>query len=199
MYMSKFAFIIPGYGEDKNSRPAYGQIANAFKKRGYKVLHAPVKWKEGRSNRNFADIVPEFVSFVREHTRVGDSIVLQGFSFGAVIALMSAPELKPTHMLLCSLSPYFKQDLAHIPKWWIRGASKKKISELRTLDFNKYVGTKSRVTLFRGEKEGKYIESRARDAHNKIKHSKLIVIPGAKHDIGNPTYLAAIKEEISKL
>ncbi len=199
--MAKVAFILHGYTEHKSSRPAYGAIERAFRAQGYKVHQAKIGWKQGRRSRTFDEIVPDFVSGARKHIARGDKVALLGFSFGAIVALMSAQELGAKHLLLCSLSPYFKQDLHRIPKSWIVGVSKRYATAMRKLDFNKYVVVKAKTILLCGSNEDRMhnLEHRAHEAHRLIKGSKLIIVPGAKHDIGNPDYLAIIKEEMAKL
>src|SRR3989344_389943 len=196
--MGKVVFVIPGYGEKKSSRRAYAHIENAFKKRGYKTFVAPVTWLR----HTMSDYVVEFVTFARSKIKRGDRIVMQGFSFGAVIALMSAHEIMTNNLLLCSLSPFFKQDLAATRRTWKSAdkvMGKARMKDLARLDFGRFTKPGGRVTLLLGAKEVGTVEQRVKDAHKRIKGSKLVVIPGAKHDIGNPDYLTAIKSEIFSL
>lgn len=50
-----------------------------------------------------------------------------------------------------------------------------------------------------GDKEDKEVQRRASDAHSKLKNSRLVVIPRAKHDIAQKEYLDALQKVILRL
>lgn len=195
--MRKYAYIIPGFMENANTRKTYKQIASLFRKKGYTPVIAKITWKQ----RVMSDYVKEFNSQLKED--VSKSVFL-GFSFGAIIAFVSAVEHNPKKLLLCSLSPYFKQDIERTKNWKHFKAKgfKRRIKDLRNFDFDK-LSKKSRTEtiLFVGGKEiEKYppLGFRAKDAHRKIRGSKLTLIKDAPHDIGHVNYFSKIKESIEK-
>jgi len=41
-----------------------------------------------------------------------------GFSFGAMVAFIASQKIRPKKLILCSLSPYFNEDLKKLRKGW---------------------------------------------------------------------------------
>lgn len=194
--MKKDIFIIPGFKE-KISDKAYVSLKNLFIKKGFTVHLVPIVW----NYKTISDQITQFEEFYKKKKSKNNYIL--GFSFGAVIAFAAANKLKPKKLFLCSLSPYFKEDLKLIPNTWKKFVGKKRILDFSKLIFGKLakeINIKTKTLVFIGEEESKkYItlKKRCEDAKSKIKNSKLIVIKNAPHDIGNKYYLEALDENIS--
>lgn len=188
--MAKTVYIIPGCFE-KTGQPVYVQISDYFRKKRYFVKPVNIDWK----NKTMSDYVLQFKSIVKKDK--GKNISVFGFSYGAMIAFISASDLKPKKLYLCSLSPYFKEDLKYIPVKWKKIVGKRRIKDLNTFSFDKIAcGIKSKTYVFVGDKEGNLSIRRAKLANKKIKNSKLIIVLAAKHDISDKNYLSKIKENI---
>ena len=73
--------------------------------KGFTVSLVPITWERA----TMTDYAVEFESFYEKH-KANDNYVL-GFSYGAVIAFITANKLKPKKIYLCSLSSDFKEDV----------------------------------------------------------------------------------------
>lgn len=192
--MSKIAYIIPGYGENRLSRKAYGIIAGYFKDNEIKPIQVSIMW-DLKIPRNFEDYNNQFLKKFRGNKK--DKVYILGFSYGAVIAFMTAKQINPASVILCSLSPYFVEDYKNIKPQWLKWWKKNFNSEL---SFKKLLtGYKTKSYIIVGESEDKSVMIRARSFKRNIKYSELKIAKGAKHNIGNKGYLEAIKEVISNL
>ena len=188
--MKKIAYIIPGSGEYSNES-AYKKIGHFFKNKGIKPVPVKIKW----DYKTMTDYVNQFKKIANKNP---DYVL--GFSFGAMIAFITANDVKPKCLILCSLSPWFKEDLPYIPKRWRRYVGKKLWKDLNKYSFNKIVkNNKLKVILLVGEKEGKECIRRAKLANKKLEHSKLITIEKTRHKMSDERYLNKIKEVIMNL
>lgn len=195
MDKQKIAFIIPGYSESKKNNPAYAKIGGYFKRQDIRSIIVDIDWKY----RTMSDYVAQFKEEYLKNKKAAEVYFL-GFSYGAMISFISSVELKPKVQILCSLSPFFKEDLPHILESWKRYAGKARMADFQNISFNalaKKASTKTIILV--GDKEGKEIERRAKDANKKIKDSQLIIIPKAKHNIQQGEYLAEIERVIENL
>ncbi|HVA83056.1 MAG TPA: alpha/beta hydrolase [Candidatus Aquilonibacter sp.] len=188
------AYIIPGY--TSNSDRTYSKISKLFERRGLRAKVVKIKWQ----NRVMTDYVKELVDKVRQDNP--KRIYLLGHSFGAMIAFIAASgQMNPYQLILCSLSPYFSEDL-HIKRVrkWRKGLGKRRWSDLEMIRFNELAGQcKCKVTLIVGSKEWKVMINRTVEAKKRIRGSKVTIIKGAEHDIAGKAYFDAVKKCISKL
>lgn len=194
--MKKIALIIPGFGESEENNPAYWKIAGYFRKQKISPVIARINWKR----RVMSEYVAQFQEFFIRHINAGDEVYLLGFSYGAMIAFISSVELKPKGMILCSLSPFFQEDLRTTKKWWRNLSGKRRMIDHEKFSFTKLAyGISTKTIILMGDREGPEIELRSKDANRKIKRSELVVIPGVQHKIGQPEYLEKIQETIKNL
>ncbi|UCG95454.1 MAG: hypothetical protein JSV92_00155 [archaeon] len=191
--MKKVAFIIPGWG-DSLKQKEYRQIAEFFKSKKIKPVLIEIDWKY----KTMTDYVNQFLEIYRENR--AKEVYLLGFSWGAMIGFISSAKIKPKISILCSLSPYFREDLKYLKKWWKKVTGKRRLEDLKNYSFNRIVkDVKCKTILLAGSREGEQIFRRVNDANNKLKNSELIIIRGAKHDISQREYQDAIKEIIYRL
>ena len=190
--MSKVVYIIPGFKE-KVSLKGYQQAIKFFKLRNFKVIPIKISWKY----KIMSDYVDEF--FCQLSHNKSDDVYLFGFSFGAMIAFISAVKIKPKMLFLCSLSPYFKEDLKSLKKSWRNSFGKKRLEDLKNFSFQKLAkDITCKTFLIAGEKEPKELHKRVNDAHKKIKNSELFIVDGAKHEISQKEYIDKLYEVVSK-
>jgi pimeloyl-ACP methyl ester carboxylesterase len=188
------AYLIPGNGEDLESRN-YQAVLNAYKRLGYEPHFVTVNWKY----RTIDDWI-EHVSSKIPRPEIQKSL-LSGFSFGSMIALDVAAKTNPRKLHLYSLSPYFKEDRP-FPAKYLKWHGKRRIENFRNFSMNKLVAyINCPTTLFIGNKEiEKYPDTMGRrtdKAHAAIKNSKLVVVEGAGHDVGNLSYVKAIEKALN--
>lgn len=193
--MNKIAFIIPGLSCPTENKE-YQEIALYFKQKRIKPIFVEIDWKRN----THAQYVEQFRKQYGKYINKNNEVYVLGFSFGAMIACISTPELKPKTQILCSLSPFFKEDMPMIKKWWKDYHGKKRCEVFEKLSFDEISKkTKAKTFIIAGDKEGIEVERRAKDAKRKIKNSELIILEGVKHDISDERYLKKIAEIINKL
>lgn len=191
--MNKVVYIIPGFTE-KVSLKGYQQAIKYFKSRNFKVVPIKITWK----HKVMSNYVNEF--FCQLLHKKSDEVYLFGFSFGAMIAFISAVKLKPKMLFLCSLSPYFKEDLKFLKKPWTNRDGKKRIEDLKNFSFKELAkDINCKTILIVGEKEPQELHKRMNDAHKKIKNFELFIVNGAKHNISQKEYVDKLYQVISKV
>ncbi|MEK7096050.1 MAG: alpha/beta hydrolase [Patescibacteria group bacterium] len=188
------AYLIPGKGEDLKSRD-YQTVLNMYKQLGYEPHFVPIDWKY----KTIDDWVEQVKAEIPEKD-LKESI-LSGFSWGSIIALtVAANYTNPKKLLLYSLSPYFAEDLPNVKGTWLKWAGKRRVVTFKKLYMNELaVKINCPTVIFVGSKEvSKYsdIQRRTREAHKRIKNSKVIEIKGVKHDVGDPKYVEAIRKAL---
>jgi len=195
--MIKVAFIIPGYGESHKKQSGYTEIAKFFANKNILPIQVEIDW-EIKKKKNFKRYARQFIRQYNQQILPKDTeIYILGFSFGAVTALLSAPKIKPTALLLCSLSPYFKEDLLNLKPTWLKWYKNEFSNYISFDSVIKNVSTQAYFIV--GDKEHKSCLIRAKDGQKKLKNSTLIFAKGAKHKIGQKEYLKTLKKVISKL
>ncbi|HYK07971.1 MAG TPA: hypothetical protein VEW42_00555 [Candidatus Eisenbacteria bacterium] len=111
----RIVFIIPGFRQ-KPTQIAYRKIAKFLKSEGYFPVPITIHWKETTISENteyFLKAVKKKL-LQKSHRLAQDKkekIYFLGFSYGAMIALLASTKIKVNGLVLCSLSPFFKEDL----------------------------------------------------------------------------------------
>jgi|SRR3989338_1054890 len=193
--MEKIVYIIPGYGETP-SMAAYKKISGFFRRKKIEPISVEILWK----NRVMTNYVEQFIdkyNMRNNKKRGNDEVYLFGFSFGAMVSFLSSIEINPKLQILCSLSPYFREDLISVKDRWKRLVGKRRIKDFGNYSFDdltKRINCKN--ILVYGSEEDDICLKRAMDAEKKLKNSKLIIVKGAKHDISQKEYLERLEEII---
>ena len=85
-------------------------------------------------------------------------------------------------------------------KLWLKYIGKHRDVAFSKLHFNKLSEKiKCKTLIFVGEAEAKkypLLDNRTKVANKKIKNSKVIVVPGCKHDVADDRYVEAIRKNI---
>jgi esterase/lipase len=192
--MSKIVYIIPGFAEKAEDKKRYGKIVKFFEEKKFKVMPVKITWER----KVMTDYVEQFLCSFKKNP--GEKIYLFGFSFGAVISLLSSLKIKPEMLILCSLSPFFKEDIPLTKKSWKKIIGKKRIADFKKYSFNEIAKKiKCKTFLIAGDKEGLEIDRRIKIAEKLIKNGKLIISKGSKHNISQKEYINTIKEVVEKL
>ena len=192
--MKRVAFIIPGY-KFSPSQSEYQQIGSYFESIHIKPIYIEVKWDRTVITEN----LKAFLEIYKD-TQADEKYIL-GFSFGAVIAFLASSQVEFKAQILCSLSPYFKEDLPKIKKWWARFLGKRRFADFYALEANKLVtNVRTPTFLLYGSDESYLVAERAQETFNDLQTSKKIIpVLGVKHDISDKHYLNAINSVINSL
>lgn len=146
-----------------------------------------------------SDYIDEF-SQQRSQNQLRGDYYLFGFSYGAYIAFVSSTKIAPKAQILCSLSPYFREDLPHLSEQSKQHVGKRRIRDFENYSFDELVGrVNCKTYLVLGTEELDIVKRRVEDAHKKIKGSTLVLSQGAEHRLAQPEYLKTVKEIISDL
>lgn len=185
----KVVFIIPGFRQSPAST-AYKKLAKILKNEGYHPILVKIPWKNSTISENAEFFMKRF-----KKTEAAKKYIL-GFSYGAMIAFLVSTKVRTSGLILCSLSPYFKEDISSIKT---RGTSilmrqrYDDFSKLHCSTLSKKIKTKQVVMLY-GTLEARSLIRRVTDTFGKIegKNKKLISIKKTDHNIGDKKYLQVI-------
>ncbi len=145
-----------------------------------------------------SDYVNEFEQMYNLYKSANNTVL--GFSFGAMIAYISASRLRPNRLVLCSLSPYFAEDLPTLKPWWrtILGTRRiKDFENFKAINIAKLI--KIPATFFYGTAEAERfptLKHRIASIAKLLPKSKIVVVQNAPHAIDHPEYQKAICENI---
>lgn len=203
MAEKKITFIIPGF-RHKPSSKAYQQIAKMLKEQGHIPVPITIPWKQSTISENTEYFIHEFKRKLMLKSKMADrrKTYILGFSFGAMIALIASTKLRVSGLILCSLSPYFKEDL---PK--TKNVKKTQLERDRYHDFMDQNFGKlakqikaEKILMFYGCKESKPLIKRVTKAYRKIPslHKYLLPISHAEHQIGDKRYIQSIRQATSR-
>ena len=188
--MKKRLYIIPGFNETTREK-AYLQIKKIATRKGYDVFPINISWKY----KTGSDWLEEARGkILKDNNKEIDSSIL-GFSFGALIAIELSKEFQFNNMYICSLSPYYSEDLKFIPKSATSWLGKRRINDFKKKTFNPNNSTKA--TFMVGDSEWDFAKDKIKERYNKWGGPKsLKIIKGSDHYIGNSAYLKQIEKEI---
>ena len=174
MLRKKTIFIIPGHRQLPTNK-AYKEIVKFLKKEGYHPIIVSLSWR----NNGFLDNTEYFLKKYKKVNREKKYIL--GFSFGAMVAFLASTKVDVSGLILCSLSPYFKEDLES--------------SSLHFADLVKQIKAKQILMVY-GTKEERTLIRRVRKAYADmpLENKYLYTIKGIDHTIGNKKYLQTIHQ-----
>lgn len=186
----KKIFLIPGFKQSANDE-SFHWLQKFLKEQGFVVMMVPITW----NRRVMSDYAIEFENFYDQHKSKENYIL--GFSYGAVIAFITAEKLSPQKLFLCSLSSDFKEDLPGMKKWIVRYLGKRRIAEISSRSGRKFARelTVPTVVIY-GEEEGRQypeLKIRCEETVTYAKNAKLFVAKNSPHDISHPEYSKVIK------
>ena len=196
MVKGKTFFIVPGFRQQSTDRE-YQWLRTLLKASGFSVIPVPIVWER----RTMDDYCADFESTYKKY-KTQENYIL-GFSYGAVIAFLTAQTLGPKKIFLCSLSPDFKEDVSAMSSAMQKYIGKSRVAHSRRTSA-KAVAKELTVpsVVFCGEVEGKkypQLMTRCRETVQIAARSKLVMVERAPHRIDFPAYQTAITEEIKDL
>jgi len=191
--MLKTIFLVPGF-KTQITDPVYQKLLSYLRNKNYTIKPVPITW----NNRTVTKNAEEFVNYFEKNK--GKVNYVLGFSYGAVISLVVAEKIKPKKLILCSLSPDFKEDSKTMPAWLKKYIGVNRYIDTMTRSANILARSLSvKTVIFYGEKEGAdypQLKKRSEETAKLAVNSKLIVVKDAPHDISFPTYVEAVKKVI---
>ena len=195
MIQAKSIFIIPGYNHTP-SYSAYRKITILLQNKGYSPIPVTIPWKQ--------NITQNTDYFLKEFKKItGKKKYILGFSFGAMIALLASTKVSVNGLILCSLSPYFKEDLPKISKSDYARIKKLYYNDFTKLSFQKMAKkTKAKqILMLYGAREATSLKNRVSETYNEInlKNKYLLPISRTEHNIGDYKYLNKISKIIKLL
>lgn len=196
MIKRKLIYIIPGF-RHKPKNKAYKEIAKILKSEGYHPIPITIPWRKTTISQNC-----EYFLKVYKKIKTRKKYIL-GFSFGAMIAFLASTKVSTCGLILCSLSPYFKEDLSKVNKSWessIMTQRYQDFSKLHCATLAKKIKAKQILMLY-GVKEERSLIKRVTQAYDQIssRHKYLIPILETEHDIGDRRYLNKIHQIAKEL
>ena len=182
--MKKVLFV-PGLGSTRRNGD-YRNLLTAAGGGGQPAEFVPINW-EGTAPDGWLDRLRR----AYDHHESQD-VILAGFSMGAVTALRAAAERPPAGLLLCSLSPYFKETVGYMPDEWrrmnhhlVRAFGKVSLDNLVAK-----VGCTTAVLV--GDAEHACMFTTAQRAATLLLDASFHEVPGAGHDMLQGGYVDAV-------
>jgi pimeloyl-ACP methyl ester carboxylesterase len=195
MRREKVVFMIPGFGESHLKQRGYNKVAKIFQNQNITPVHIEIGWFKTKPYK-FSNYIEQFL---RQYKKPKNAdVYILGFSYGAMIAFLTANKLKPKTLILCSLSPYFVEDLKTFKPSWLKWWKENFVDS--DFHFDKLVSKVSAQTyLVVGDKEPEVCMVRAKDAKKKLNKASLYVAKGAKHNLGQKEYVVELEKVINRL
>lgn len=186
--VKRVAYIIPGYRENIHGK-SYRALSKHLISKKISPIFISIHWK----NRTMTSYVRQFLQQINLQT---EKFYIIGFSYGAMMALIASALLKPERLYLCSLSPYFKEDVKKLSISDYRLIGKKRAKDFNNYSFHKFVKKISCKTfLFAGTDELPSVLKRSKEAVDNIKGSRFASVRQGTHKVDD-TYLHAILNKI---
>ena len=196
MAKRKPIFIIPGFKHNPKNK-AYKEIAKMLKSEGYHPIVVTIPWRQTTISEN-----TEY--FLKKYKKINSKKkYVLGFSLGAMIAFIASTKVKVSGLILCSLAPYFKEDLSKTDDSWTSPIMIQRyhdFSGLHCKTLAKQIKAKQILMLY-GAREEKLLIKRVTNAFDQISsgHKHLIQIKETEHDIGDKRYLNKIYQIAKEL
>lgn len=192
MIKKRRVYLIPGF-DDNPTAPMYRMVREYFRQKYVQCKLVKIDWK-------YNSIENYVIQFLSQYKRSEKAVTyLFGFSFGALLALLVTPLINPNKLYLCSLAPFFKEDIksnAEFIKW----IGRRRWLSLKKISFNQLVKKiSSKTVIIVGSNELASVKRRATAAKTLIKMSKLFIAKGATHNLLDKTYDKTLRNIIQKI
>ncbi|MFO0970783.1 MAG: alpha/beta hydrolase [Candidatus Saccharimonadales bacterium] len=194
-------FLINGYNTKRTATDvAFKPLRDGLEVLGYRVVPVDISWRF----TTVSQFCQQFRQLYKEQK--SDTNIVVGNSFGAMVALITANELRPDLVLLASLSPYFQEDIA-TEAAYIRGMrfGKKRLADLRQYSAQvlvrqaKSAGVKIIFTYGELEKSKvPYLVERVKKSAKDFNVEPIEVV-SAPHSIKDPVYTEALIKILSDI
>lgn len=193
--MTKTILFAPGFPESRKDRD-YDGLLNKLQEIGYETRFIDIDWRD-TTQEEWAD---QLMKVYNEYEP--ENVILAGFSFGAMVALMVAARKSPYQLWLFSLSPLTSdhQDYWTPEDWMVIGECRREISQKSSLN-DLLEKVKSPVIAFIGDEEPKRfpnIEKVFEQVVSASPRNSGHKISGVGHTVDHPKYVSEILERVSE-
>jgi len=185
----KKLYLIPGYKHTLTT-PGYRELMLSLERWGYKSEFIPISWEYR--------VMSDYIQEANDAIQISWDDIILWFSFGAMIALQLAEQSKCKQVILCSLSPYFSEDLKTASKYslwklWIR----------RYKDFlenyleNSIVNSQDNLyTVIYGTSETQNLQRRNQKIIEKLSIENVWLVSWVGHNIAHKEYQKTILKHL---
>lgn len=195
MKSKKTVLMIPGF-RHKIGQKGYILVRKKLQQEGYKVVSVAIPWRDSTIVENTAYFLEKYHRIIEKLDISGKDMYLLGFSYGALIAFLASTKTSIGGLILCSLSPFFKEDL---PRALPKNSSALQLkrfeafSQLHAGKLARKVKAKS-VCMLYGERESASLIKRSQYAFKALVSKKkyLFTIQKTDHSISDKKYINAI-------
>lgn len=176
-------YLIPGFGETTND-PGYQDVIKFAQNKGFNVITHNPDWEKN------ADFWIKGLGEILDQDNSEKQIL--GFSMGAYIAALCAKDHQFTKIFFCSLSPYFKSDIEHLPKLAFEVFGEKRMEIFSNYSFPENIDASAIFIV--GDRDIPIVVERSKKSHEVwVGEKKLVIIPGVGHDISEKKYIEALE------
>lgn len=192
--MKTYLFIIPGMGEFITDKP-YKAISQYAAKDGYEPVAININWDIENVPSDFIKEASQRVEETMVAAGPDGNFSIMGFSVGALIASILANRFNFKQVFLCSMSPYFGEDIVFLPD-----DTKEYLGKSFTEDAKLYsfpVEISSEVVFMFGDKDWSMAIEKAQKRCENLKSNgkRFILVSDTGHELTNK-YIQTIQREL---
>ncbi len=171
--MKKSLLLIPGFGESISDTP-YQNLIKAHKQQ-YSVFTFTPKWNYSVPSDWLAELELMLSKIDTDITTV------VSFSLGSYIALLAAQNYKFKKLILCSLSPFYSEQLSEMPDPAKVFFGKRRVNDFAKHKIPKHINKSSVVFLF-GSHDWPLAIKEAKKLSKKY-HGAFEIVPNTHHEL----------------
>lgn len=140
----------------------------------------------------------DYIDQVESQIKASKNTEILGFSFGAMIALKLSEKIKFHRVFLCSLSPYFSEDLHLFPKYYKLRLWLRRWNDFRDNYHESDIKNKQWNTLLvvYGSDEPERLKNRVKKMIELLNISEVAIVEWVGHDIADSNYQKMILKHI---
>ena len=192
----KIVFLIPGF-RHKITQKGYRLLKKQLVKDGFCVVPIAIPWSGSTIVDNMECFLEQYKKKLKNLGVESKEVYVLGFSYGALIAFLAATKISVQGLILCSLSPFFKEDLPRkLPKnsSALQAIRYEIFATLHSKKLAKKIKAKSICMLY-GEKESAALIKRSKKTFQQVASKKkyLFAIQKTQHNISDKKYINAIQ------
>jgi predicted alpha/beta hydrolase family esterase len=189
--MSKKLYIIPGFGETTRD-PGYKEITTEIKSCGWEVVPINLKWDRSTTT--------DWLKQIEKKVEKGDpkNSYVFSFSLGAYLTILLNHKIKFKGYLLCSPSPFFKEDLPKLPDVAKKVMGSKRWEVFQ--NFKRPSNLQGKATFIIGDGDLPLAIEQTKKMYKGWKgKKKIIILKDVHHDIANDLYISTVLKEIKSI
>lgn len=189
-----YVLYIPGKGTSRANYP-YDKILRKIQRRGHNTQFCHMNWPRSAVVGDWLDQArPAYAQCDPSQT------IVVGFSIGAMLAFLLAAQQPPAGLVLCSVSPYFAEDLSLVPMRWIRQLTPERHASFKKLYFDDVAPAITCPTrLVIGGREPDWAQQRTQKASAALPGGDIFAAKNAGHTPAMWSYIQALNAAFDSL